>query len=101
MADFLVVTIGERLMVENITYKLEEDVRGGRCPLPMLRAKRALSKVEPGEVVLVVSTDPSSHDDFLAMLKHLPHSLKRYAEEKCSIEHYDKEFHFYIEKGAE
>ena len=88
-------------MGENITFKLEEDVRGGRCPLPMLRAKRALSKIEAGEVVLVISTDPSSHDDFVAMLKHLPHSLKKAVEEKCPIEHYDKEFHFYIEKGVE
>ena len=88
-------------MSENITYKVEEDVRGGRCPLPMLRAKRALSKVEVGDVVLVISTDPSSHDDFLTMLKHLPHTLNYFSEEKCMIEHYDKEFHFYIEKGAE
>ena len=88
-------------MGENITFKLEEDVRGGRCPLPMLRAKRALSKIEAGEVVLVISTDPSSHDDFVSMLKHLPHSLKKVVKEKCPIEHYDKEFHFYIEKGVE
>lgn len=88
-------------MSENLTYKVEEDVRGGRCPLPMLRAKRALSKVEVGDVVLVISTDPSSHDDFLTMLKHLPHTLKYFSEEKCMIEYYDKEFHFYIEKGID
>jgi len=87
-------------MSENITYKLEENVRGGRCPLPMLRAKRALSKVDPGDVVFIISTDPSSHDDFLAMLKHLPHTLKHFSEENCPIDHYEKEFHFYIEKGA-
>jgi len=88
-------------MSENITYQVEENVRGGRCPLPMLRAKRALSKVEPGDVVLVISTDPSSYDDFLTMLKHLPHALKHFSEEICPIDHYEKEFHFYIEKGAE
>ena len=88
-------------MSENITYELKEDVRGGRCPLPMLRAKRALSKIQTGEVVLVISTDPSSHDDFVAMLKHLPHSMKKYTEEKCPIKHYEKEYHFYIEKGAQ
>lgn len=88
-------------MTKNIEYQVKEDVRGGRCPLPMLRAKRALSKVEAGDVVLVISTDPSSHGDFLAMLKHLPHTMKYFSQEPCPIEHYEAEFHFYIEKGVE
>lgn len=83
----------------NITVQIEENVRGGRCPLPMLRAKRALAKINKGEIVRVISTDPSSHDDFLAMLKHTPHTLQHFVETSCPIEHYEKEFHFYIEKG--
>lgn len=88
-------------MNQSITYQVEENVRGGRCPLPMLRAKRALSKIKVGEIVLVISTDPSSYDDFVTMLKHLPHTLKHFSQEKCPIEYYDKEFHFYIEKGKD
>ncbi len=77
----------------------QEDVRGGRCPLPMLRAKRALAKLEAGQIVLVIATDPSSHDDFVAMLKHTPHQLLSFSEEECPVEFYEREFHFYIQKG--
>lgn len=84
---------------ETLQYDVEEDVRGGRCPLPMLRAKRALAKLEAGQIVRVVSTDPSSHDDFLAMLKHTSHTLKSYETHPCEIDFYEQEFHFYIQKG--
>ena len=84
---------------ENITFDLEEDVRGGRCPLPMLRAKRGLNKLEVGQVVKVISTDPNSYDDFVAMLKHLSHELVEYQELPSPIAHFKQEFHFYIRKG--
>jgi len=85
--------------MKEIEISLEEDVRGGRCPLPMLRAKRALAKVDDGQTILVISTDPSAHDDFLAMLKHTAHELLHFSEEVCPIEHYGVEYHFYIKKG--
>ena len=84
---------------KNIDFDLEEDVRGGRCPLPMLRAKRALGQLEIGQVVRVVSTDPNSHDDFVLMLKHLVHELVHFETLSCEIEHYTQEYHFYIRKG--
>ncbi len=40
------------------------DATGLTCPIPILRAKRALSAVAPGERVLVRSTDPDSVKDF-------------------------------------
>jgi len=80
-------------------FDLDEDVRGGRCPLPMLRAKRALSKLEKGQIVRVISTDPNSHDDFVLMLKHVDHELVTYVQVPCAIEKYDSEYHFYIQKG--
>jgi len=80
-------------------FDLDEDVRGGRCPLPMLRAKRALNKLEQGQVVRVISTDPNSHDDFVLMLKHVEHELVSYDQVPCAIEKYDTEYHFYIQKG--
>ena len=84
---------------EKLIFDLDEDVRGGRCPLPMLRAKRALNQLEVGQVVRVISTDPNSHDDFVAMLKHVSHELVFTEELPSPIEHYAKEFHFYIRKG--
>ena len=84
---------------KNIQFDLNEDVRGGRCPLPMLRAKRALSRLQTGQVVRVISTDPNSHDDFIAMLKHVPHELLAVEKLPSKIENYSEEFHFFIRKG--
>ena len=84
---------------KNIDFELEENVRGGRCPLPMLRAKRALAKLDEGQVVRVISTDPNSHDDFVLMLKYLAHELVCFEKMPCEIEQYVEEFHFYIRKG--
>jgi len=81
------------------SFDLDEDVRGGRCPLPMLRAKRALSKLDEGQVVRVISTDPNSHDDFMLMLKHVAHELVHFDEQACAIDKFDAEYHFYIRKG--
>lgn len=83
----------------NLSFDLEEDVRGGRCPLPMLRAKRGLNQIESGEVLKVISTDPNAHDDFIVMLKHVDHELVSFETLPCKIEHYDHEFHFYIRKA--
>ena len=84
---------------KSMQFDLDEDVRGGRCPLPMLRAKRALSQLQTGQVVRVISTDPNSHDDFVLMLKHLAHELVCFEKMPCEIEQYVEEFHFYILKG--
>ena len=83
----------------NIDVEIVENVRGGRCPLPMLRAKRALNQIQTGQIVQVISTDPNSHQDFELMLKHLPHQLIEFQTLPAEIDNFDKEFHFYIEKG--
>jgi len=40
------------------------DVKGLKCPLPLLKAKKALKDVAPGETLEVLTTDPSSVIDF-------------------------------------
>ena len=42
------------------------DTRGLQCPLPLLKAKRAISQLETGEQLLVLVTDPTSQRDFVA-----------------------------------
>ena len=44
----------------------ELDTRGLNCPLPILKAKKALSEMQTGELLKVVSTDPGSLRDFQA-----------------------------------
>lgn len=40
------------------------DARDLRCPLPVLRAKKALNALAPGQVLAVIASDPASVQDF-------------------------------------
>ena len=51
------------------------DLRGLKCPLPILRTKKALAQLESGSVLTVWATDPSAPDDFAAFCKHTVHAL--------------------------
>lgn len=42
----------------------EVDARGLNCPLPILRAKKALADMESGQILKVLATDPGSQRDF-------------------------------------
>ena len=42
----------------------EIDVRGYNCPVPLLRAKKALATMQPGELLRIVATDPGAEIDF-------------------------------------
>ena len=44
----------------------EIDTRGLNCPLPILKAKKALADMVSGQLLRVVSTDPGSTRDFQA-----------------------------------
>jgi TusA-related sulfurtransferase len=47
----------------------EVDARGLNCPLPILRAKKALADMESGQILRVLATDPGSQRDFAAFSK--------------------------------
>jgi TusA-related sulfurtransferase len=51
------------------TIAKEVDSRGLNCPLPILKAKRALADMQCGEVLKVIATDPGSMRDFQAFAK--------------------------------
>jgi tRNA 2-thiouridine synthesizing protein A len=53
----------------------ELDVRGLNCPLPILRAKKALGDLSSGQVLKVLATDPGSVKDFAAFCKQTGHEL--------------------------
>lgn len=44
----------------------EVDASGLKCPLPILRAKKALATMESGQVLKVITTDPHAERDFQA-----------------------------------
>jgi TusA-related sulfurtransferase len=53
----------------------ELDTRGLSCPLPILKAKKALADMGSGEVLKVVSTDPGSVRDFQAFARQTGNEL--------------------------
>ena len=53
----------------------ELDTRGLNCPLPILKAKKALAEMRSGEILKVVSTDPGSMRDFQAFARQTGNDL--------------------------
>ena len=53
----------------------EIDARGLNCPLPILKAKKALAEMRGGEVLKVVATDPGSMRDFQAFARQTGNDL--------------------------
>jgi tRNA 2-thiouridine synthesizing protein A len=51
------------------------DAVGLTCPLPLLKAKQALNKLQSGQVLSVVCTDPGSVRDFQVFAKQSGHIL--------------------------
>jgi TusA-related sulfurtransferase len=50
-------------------FDQELDTRGLMCPLPIIRTKKAIDALQPGEVLKVVSTDAESVRDMEAFAK--------------------------------
>jgi TusA-related sulfurtransferase len=57
------------------TADKEIDTRGLTCPLPILRAKKALADMQSGTVLKIVATDPGSVRDFQAFAKQTGNEL--------------------------
>ena len=53
----------------------ELDTRGLNCPLPILKAKKALAEMVSGELLRVVCTDPGSVRDFQAFARQTGNEL--------------------------
>ncbi|TDY47642.1 TusA-related sulfurtransferase [Paraburkholderia rhizosphaerae] len=69
----------------------EVDARGLNCPLPILRAKKALADMESGQILKVLATDPGSQRDFAAFAKQTGNGLVETATQ-------DKTFIFLIRR---
>ena len=74
-----------------MTFDKELDARGLNCPLPILRAKKALNDMQSGQVLKIVATDPGSVKDFQAFAKQTGNELLSQAEA-------EKEFTFFMKR---
>jgi len=66
----------------------EIDTRGLNCPLPILKAKKALSEMASGEVLKVVATDPGSVRDFQAFARQTGNELIEQSSADDEFVHY-------------
>lgn len=62
------------------------DAKGLNCPLPVLKAKVALNKMRPGEILQVQTTDPHATIDFEAYCARAGHEIIRINEAGGVIE---------------
>ena len=74
-----------------MNFDKELDARGLNCPLPILRAKKALSDMTSGQILRIVATDPGSVKDFEASAKQTGNALVDQAAA-------GKEFTFFLRK---
>ncbi|MBB3128554.1 TusA-related sulfurtransferase [Paenibacillus rhizosphaerae] len=66
------------------------DTKGLACPMPIVRAKKALDTLEVGQVMEVLSTDKGSVNDFQAWVKQTKHELIKHEEENGVYKFYVK-----------
>ena len=57
------------------------DVKGLNCPLPVLRANRALRSMAPGARLRVLATDRAAVADFQAFCRETGHALLAWSED--------------------
>ena len=74
-----------------MNFDKDLDARGLSCPLPILRAKKALNEMQSGQVLRLVATDPGSVKDFEAFCKQTGNALLSHAQS-------DQEHSFFIQR---
>ncbi|MBW1730202.1 MAG: sulfurtransferase TusA family protein [Deltaproteobacteria bacterium] len=60
-------------MVENITPDETLDCRGLSCPMPILKAKKAVGKMKSGQILEILGTDPGTKNDLPAFAQKTGH----------------------------
>ena len=80
------------MSVENITADEVLDTQGLSCPMPMLKTKKTLSKIDSGKVLEVIGTDPGSKNDIPEFCKKAGHEMVGESEENGI-------FRFFIKKA--
>ena len=83
---------------EKANYQMDDeitlvDASGLKCPLPVLKARKALQSLTDGDKLRVISTDPASPLDFKHFCNSKGHSL-------ISVEEKVESFEFVIVKSC-
>ena len=68
------------------------DVKGLCCPMPVVKAKKAMDGLESGQVLEIIGTDAGSKGDMPAWANRAGHEFLGASED-------NGEFHFWVRKG--
>jgi len=74
-----------------MNFDKELNARGLSCPLPIVKTKKSLADMSPGQVLKVISTDTGSVKDMAAFAEQTGNSLLSTVEENGA-------FTFYVKK---
>jgi tRNA 2-thiouridine synthesizing protein A len=77
-------------MVDNITIDETLDCRGLACPMPLLKTKKAISKMSSGQILEILGTDPGSRNDLPSFAKKSGHEFLGEKEDDGYIRFYMK-----------
>ena len=73
-------------------FDKELDTSGLNCPLPIIKAKKEINTMDPGQVLHIISTDPGAVKDFESFANQTGNELLK-SEEK------DSKFYFLMKKN--
>jgi tRNA 2-thiouridine synthesizing protein A len=68
------------------------DAKGLSCPMPIVRAKKGIDQLDPGQIMELQSTDKGSVNDFQSWAKQTKHEL-------LDVKENDGVYIFYVKKG--
>jgi tRNA 2-thiouridine synthesizing protein A len=80
---------GVGLVIENHNIL---DATGLRCPMPLLKLKQALNKLDSGDVIKIITTDSGSVKDFQSYINLTSHTL-------LELKQVSSQYLFWIKKG--
>ncbi len=83
-------------MADTVNIKADSvlDVKGLCCPMPVVKAKKAIGTIEVGQVLEVIGTDVGSKGDMPAWAKRAGHEFLGMTEEEGG-----EVFHFFVRRG--
>lgn len=71
---------------------MKVDAKGLSCPMPIVKAKKAIDGIQPGQILELEATDKGSVKDFQSWVNKTNHELVKMEEDNGV-------FRFYLKKG--
>ncbi|MBA4601921.1 sulfurtransferase TusA family protein [Thermoactinomyces mirandus] len=82
----------------SVKVDVQLDCKGLSCPMPIVRTKKAMDQLEPGQVIEVQATDPGSLADIQSWAKNVGHQYLGTKQEGDLLKHYLRKAGNYVMK---